>query len=75
MLSSLSLLFIDKIVIAIIAVSLVSIYRIQGARRRKHYPPGPSPRFFWGNFFDLPKDKPYKTYAEWAKIYGTSLVF
>ena len=68
--SSFSLLLLDKVVLAVVALGLLVLSRIQATQRRKRYPPGPPPRFFWGNFFDFPKDRPYKAYADWGKEYG-----
>lgn len=63
----------DKLVLSGFAVLMVCISVVMRAnkRRRLHYPPGPPPHFLWGNFFDLPKEKPYARYAEWSKTYGT----
>ena len=37
-------------------------------------PPGPTPLPILGNLFDLPKEKPELTYAEWGKKFGTVLL-
>ncbi|KIJ40651.1 hypothetical protein M422DRAFT_256343 [Sphaerobolus stellatus SS14] len=33
-------------------------------------PPGPPPKFLVGNAFDMPKEREWETFAEWAKEYG-----
>ncbi|KAJ7237821.1 cytochrome P450 [Mycena rebaudengoi] len=41
-------------------------------RGRSHLPlpPGPPPRFFTGNLFDVPVKQPWLTYSEWGTRYG-----
>jgi hypothetical protein len=39
------------------------------------YPPGPKPRFLIGNFYDIPTEAPWLTYAEWGNRYGACRVF
>ena len=39
--------------------------------RRVSYPPGPLPKnLISGNSSDIPRSRPWHTYAKWAKIYG-----
>ncbi|KAL0569646.1 hypothetical protein V5O48_012315 [Marasmius crinis-equi] len=38
------------------------------------YPPGPPPRLFTKNLYDVPKSKAWKTYLQWSKVYGSGLV-
>ncbi|KIJ40667.1 hypothetical protein M422DRAFT_143442, partial [Sphaerobolus stellatus SS14] len=33
-------------------------------------PPGPPPKFLVGNAFDMPKEREWETFAEWAREYG-----
>ncbi|KAI0040055.1 cytochrome P450 [Auriscalpium vulgare] len=47
------------------------VYLNKRRLRKKHpYPLGPPPLPLIGNLLDLPRDTPWLTYAEWAKIYG-----
>ena len=34
------------------------------------FPPGPNPLPLIGNLLDLPKEKPWERYSQWAKDYG-----
>ncbi|OCH85716.1 CyP450 monooxygenase [Obba rivulosa] len=47
----------------------VSFARKANAHRLP-YPPGPKGWPVIGNMLDMPQDKPWETYAEWAKTYG-----
>lgn len=57
--------------IAVTAVSLtwfgVLLYQRSSA---VHLPPGPTPLPLIGNVLQVPKDREWAQYAEWAKIYG-----
>ncbi|KAF9268822.1 cytochrome P450 [Marasmius fiardii PR-910] len=57
-----------------VAVLILTIALILDSHRKKRgtpsYPPGPKPRFFVGNLFDVPAIKPWKVYREWGKVYG-----
>ncbi|KAG7086368.1 hypothetical protein E1B28_002328 [Marasmius oreades] len=58
------------ITLAIIFISLRA-----KKRSKTPYPPGPRPRFFVGNLFDIPASHPWKIYREWGKIYGDLIHF
>ncbi|KAL0569127.1 hypothetical protein V5O48_012840 [Marasmius crinis-equi] len=62
----------------LLCVSVASAAVFLYLRGRKQatlpYPPGPTPRLFVGNLYDAPKSKPWKTYYEWSKMYGSGLV-
>ncbi|PPR01296.1 hypothetical protein CVT24_006371 [Panaeolus cyanescens] len=39
------------------------------------YPPGPKPRFISGNAHDVPHGKPWVTFTNWSKKYGSGLIY
>ncbi|KAF9266529.1 cytochrome P450 [Marasmius fiardii PR-910] len=53
-------------VVVTLAVVLIFVSRSS----KRHYPPGPKPRFLVGNFFDIPKREAWKVYREWGKLHG-----
>lgn len=60
-----------------VVVILSSISAYHHRRRNPHglpYLPGPTPRFLVGNFFDIPKKRPYLEYAKWSKQYHSMLL-
>ncbi|KAL0569129.1 hypothetical protein V5O48_012842 [Marasmius crinis-equi] len=63
------------IVLASVALAATILHFLTGRRPAKPpYPPGPPPRLLTGNLYDVPKSKPWKTYHEWSKAYGSGLV-
>ncbi|KAJ3552999.1 hypothetical protein NM688_g3851 [Phlebia brevispora] len=52
-------------------VSYVAKYR----QRRARLPPGPRPLPFFGNLFDMPKEKPWMKFVEWSNKYGSDILF
>ena len=40
------------------------------SRAKSKFPPGPTPLPIIGNILDIPRNNPWKTFAEWGKIYG-----
>ncbi|KIM62440.1 hypothetical protein SCLCIDRAFT_24975 [Scleroderma citrinum Foug A] len=63
----------------LLGASLTSItaYLVQRTvfkRNPAPLPPGPTPLPILGNLFDLPKERPWLTYAEWGKKFGTVLL-
>ncbi|KIJ30013.1 hypothetical protein M422DRAFT_95732, partial [Sphaerobolus stellatus SS14] len=38
-------------------------------------PPGPPPKFAVGNAFDMPTEREWETFAEWAREYGIEIVY
>lgn len=55
------------------AVVLAVTWRIRSRKPYNlPYPPGPKPRIFTDNLFDVPLVKPWFTYTDWGKIYGDS---
>ncbi|TFK74232.1 cytochrome P450 [Pluteus cervinus] len=42
--------------------------------RKTSYPPGPKPRFFLGNTFDIPTDKSWETYGRWSKECNSTII-
>lgn len=53
---------------------LLAVRTILRRRRNPYglpYPPGPPSRFLVGNFFDIPKQRPYREYANWSKEYNS----
>ena len=44
-------------------------------KRLRLVPPGPKALPIFGNIFDLPKEKPWVTYKEWAEKYGKLLCY
>lgn len=64
---------ISAVLAVVVILSSISAYRHR--RRNPHalpYPPGPSPHFLVGNFFDIPKKRPYIEYAKWSKRYNST---
>ncbi|KZL85875.1 cytochrome p450 [Colletotrichum incanum] len=56
------------------AAAAVTVYFIGGwvlsTRRPKDFPPGPPPALIMGNVLQLPAEKAFIKFQEWAKIYG-----
>lgn len=40
------------------------------SRARSKLPPGPTPLPILGNILDIPRNNPWRTFAEWGKLYG-----
>ncbi|KAL0577368.1 hypothetical protein V5O48_004620 [Marasmius crinis-equi] len=57
-----------------VILAVVFLYWRQ-QRNLLHYPPGPKPRLISGNFHDVPQYKPWRTYADWSKLYGPLVHF
>ncbi|TFK74225.1 cytochrome P450 [Pluteus cervinus] len=62
-----------SITLIVLALAFV-IRKYQQTIAKKDYPPGPKPRIFVGNAFDLPIDKGWETYARWSKEYNSDIV-
>lgn len=62
---------------AIIAVSvLLGLSYFALTWKRPKYPPGPKGRYpLLGLTFDMPKERPWETYAEWARQETPELCF
>ena len=58
------------VAIAIAGFSILYIYR--KTRASTALPPGPPPAPLVGNVFQLPKERAWLQYAEWAEQYGKS---
>ncbi|VDC07379.1 unnamed protein product [Peniophora sp. CBMAI 1063] len=56
---------------AILAVASAVGLLVLWFRRPTHLPPGPKPRFFFGNIYEIPRSHAWKVYMEWAKRYGS----
>ena len=54
----------------IVLVGCLVIRFVRGARKRLPLPPGPKGLPFVGNMFDIPREKAWLKYMEWAKHYG-----
>jgi hypothetical protein len=55
----------------VFAVYLTYLRWLKSPFRGLPYPPGPLPKnIISGNSSDIPRSRPWHTYAEWAKIYG-----
>ncbi len=50
-----------------LAVFAFAIVWRSSRNRKTSYPPGPKPRFFLGNTFDIPTDRSWVTYGRWSK--------
>ncbi|EEB99597.1 hypothetical protein MPER_00694 [Moniliophthora perniciosa FA553] len=46
------------------------VFNLLPHRRVPRYPPGPPGYTITGNFFDVPRKKPWVVYAKWARRYG-----
>ena len=60
----------------VISTSLLLV--VKGAMNmlsRSKLPPGPRPLPFLGNILDWPWESGWKTFAEWSKVYGKSIIF
>ena len=64
----------DKVVaLAIASVSFLSIlYVYRKSRPSSVLPPGPPQAPVVGNLFQMPKERAWLKYAEWAEQYGKS---
>ncbi|KAF8335172.1 cytochrome P450 [Amanita rubescens] len=58
---------------ALLGLTLVTVL-YNCARRRFGLPPGPAPRFFSGNTYQIPASEPWKAYANWSQIFGSPLI-
>ena len=56
---------------AFIGLILVTVL-YNRARCRCGLPPGPAPRFFSGNTYQIPASEPWKAYANWSQFFGKS---
>ncbi|KAH6899266.1 cytochrome P450 98A3 [Coprinopsis sp. MPI-PUGE-AT-0042] len=54
------------------ALTVVTLVVLRGRRdtRGLPLPPGPKGLPLLGNIFDIPREKPWKVYNEWGKVYG-----
>lgn len=59
----------DLTVIGLAAVSLAILWYVNN-KPKLQLPPGPRPLPLVGNVFQVPKEKDYVVYSEWAKQYG-----
>ena len=68
----LSLVTLLKAVFSAVALTLLSTigYYAAASRRRKHFPAGPPSLPVLGNAHQLPPEKAFLKFAEWAKTYG-----
>lgn len=66
-------LLLDVAALALFA-SIVRAYVLAHTHRsgRLRYPPGPPGLPLLGNLFDIPQRKPWVTYAQWGKQFGTT---
>ncbi|KAF7374540.1 O-methylsterigmatocystin oxidoreductase [Mycena sanguinolenta] len=60
--------------LAVIVVWISQEYFSAWQRRRRPFPPGPSPYPFVGNFWDIPTKLPWLTYTKWGLQYGSDIV-
>ncbi len=51
-------------------IYLLATFRDHRRRRGLAYPPGPPAWPIIGNFFDIPKDRPWIAYTDMSKKYG-----
>ncbi|KAG1805788.1 cytochrome P450 [Suillus subaureus] len=63
----------SSIIVLFVAAATVFFYTRR--RSRLPLPPGPRPKFFTGNFHQLPKNEPWRMYATWAESYGPIISF
>ncbi|KAJ8093033.1 hypothetical protein AAF712_002388 [Marasmius tenuissimus] len=66
-----SLLLLAPLILAV--AGLFFYWREQ--KNPRHYPPGPKPQLLSGNLNDVPNYKPWRTYADWSKLYGPLVHF
>lgn len=59
-------------VLAVITIYVIRFYLSK--TKQLPLPPGPTPRFWYGNVHQLPKIRPWETYAKWSEIYGLSII-
>jgi len=62
------------LVVSLTSIALYLVQRTVFKRNPAPLPPGPTPLPILGNLFDLPKESPWVTYAEWGKKFGTVLL-
>lgn len=53
------------------AVLLLLLWSARRNRQALPLPPGPKGIPVFGSLFDMPKDKPWVVYHQWAEHYGT----
>ncbi len=60
-----------------ISLFLYLLVKFRDHRRRKglSYPPGPPSWLIIGNFFDMPKNKPWIGYTNMSKKYGGDIIY
>ncbi|PFH48550.1 hypothetical protein AMATHDRAFT_81734 [Amanita thiersii Skay4041] len=57
--------------LALVTFSKYSVFR---GKTDVPYPPGPKPRFFWGNALDIPTVKPWVKYSEWSRQFNSDIL-
>jgi hypothetical protein len=58
--------------LAAVAASTVAFVLLQSQKRGQYpLPPGPKPKPFVGNIFDMPTGKTWVKYLEWSKEYNS----
>ncbi len=64
--------------IELLLVVVLLIYAVRGRlsrrKNKQNYPPGPTPRFLVGNWFDFPQRDDASQYIEWEKKYHSALI-
>ncbi|KAJ7596428.1 cytochrome P450 [Mycena floridula] len=64
-----------RVQLLVLGILCLALFKLLNWSRSLPFPPGPSPLPILGNIKDLPKEKPWLVYTEWAKKYGPLIHF
>ena len=60
----------ELLVLSFALATVVLFFGLLHRKRLPRLPPGPKAWPFVGNYFDLPKARPWEKYREWCEKYG-----
>ncbi|KAG2341949.1 cytochrome P450 [Suillus weaverae] len=62
-------------ILILFVAALATVFFYSRRHSRLPLPPGPRPKFFFGNVHQLPRKEPWRMYATWAESYGPIFSF